>query len=78
MTMETTPLEKIGTKPIEGITITLDHDPYQYFTITDKNFGQEYFMDRLVKGSVWRMDGREYASHEQVNYYIFKRIDNVQ
>ncbi len=75
MIMETTPLEKTGTKPTENITLTFDHDPYEYFIITDKNFGQDYFKDRLVKGSVWRMDGKEYSFDERVNYYGFKRID---
>jgi hypothetical protein len=65
-------LEQIGTKPIETFTIKVDHDPDQWLCISDKNRKD---LDKLEKGSVWRVDGKDYKFDEQVNYYVLRRVD---
>lgn len=61
-----------GTKPTE-FTIVVDHDPNEWFCLSDKNIKDT---KKLKKGSVWRVDGKEYSIDEQVNWYVFRRVDN--
>lgn len=61
-------------KPIDTFTITLDHDPDKFLCISDKNRKD---LDKLVNGSVWRVDGQDYSYDEQINWYVLRRIDNV-
>lgn len=57
------------------LTLILDHDPSQYLCISDKDIHD--LNTKLVNGSVWRMDGKQYDIDRQMNYYVFRRLDNV-
>ena len=72
--METTPLERIGTKLTDTFTITLDHDHSEYCVFPVEY--EKYGTDNLKVGSVWVVRGRDYNYDEQKNYVVLRRVDS--